>query len=296
MTEVWSTISATTAAIGHAKIAFVATACAVDTLSLILMACRWRLLLRSVGSGASFWDTLLAYSGGVFVCNVTPARTVGGDACRAALIRRPGGLPPMTAIVASVVYDRATDIPGILLLGVLALPTLRPTSPRWALLALIALVAAVVARPLHRRLVGGTGPWRQALSGREMNASLATAIGCSLVIWLLDVARIMLVAAAFDVRFVPSQAAAVSLLRLGSGLVPVPGGIGVVDGALVAGFVWLGLPAATAAALAVVERAIVYGWATALGAVALLLLGGSRALKNARAGAASTSLPIGIPD
>jgi uncharacterized protein (TIRG00374 family) len=92
---------------------------------------------------------------------------------------------------------------------------------------------------------------------------------------------------AFDVRLVPSQAAAVSLLRLGSGLVPVPAGIGVVDGALVAGFIWLGLPMQTAAALAIVERAITFGWATALGAVALLLLGGSRALKRGRTGAAA---------
>ena len=57
-------------------------------------------------------------------------------------------------------------------------------------------------------------------------------------------------------------------------------GIGVVDSALVAGFIWLGLPMQTAGALTIVERAITYGWATALGALALLLLGGSRALRT----------------
>lgn len=290
MTRVWSAISATTTVIGHAKIGFVAAAFTVDTLALVLMAFRWRLLLRSLGSGAGLWETLLAYSGGVCVCNITPARTLGGDACRTALIRRPGGSPPVKAIAASVVYDRATDLAGILMLGLLALPVLRPKSGHWALLALVALAAALVARPLSRRLASRIGLRHQTVIGRKMGATAAAAVGCSLLIWLLDVSRIILVAAAFGVRFAPSQAAAVSLLRLGSGLVPVPAGIGVVDGALVAGFIWLGLPAATAAAMAIVERAIVYAWGTALGAAALLLLGGSRALKNARAGAAAFDL------
>jgi uncharacterized membrane protein YbhN (UPF0104 family) len=297
MARLWSTITATTTVIGHAKIVFVAIACAVDTLSLILMAVRWRLLLRSAGSGASLWETLLAYSAGVFVSNITPARILGGDTCRAVLIPRPGGWPPMKSIAASVVYDRATDVPGFLMLGAIALPTLQRTSPHWALLALIALVAALVWRPIYRRLAQRLGRWHQALVGRKMTGSVFAAVGCSLIIWLLDVTRIMLVGAAFDVRFVPSQAAAVSLLRLGSGLVPVPGGVGVVDGALVAGFLWLGVPPATAAALAFVERVIVFGWATALGGLALLLVGGRRALKNARGGAApSTSLPAELPD
>jgi uncharacterized membrane protein YbhN (UPF0104 family) len=286
----WSTITATSAVVGHARIGFVAAAFAVDTLSLVLMAFRWRLLLRSLGSGARFWETLLAYSAGVCVGNITPARAVGGDACRAALIRRPGGSPPLKAVAASVVYDRATDVAGFLLLGVLALPMLRPTSPHPAVLALLALAATLVARPLYRRLVSRIGDRHRAVIGRKMGATLATAVGCSLVIWLFDLARLMLVGRAFGVQLVPSQAAAVALLRLGSGLIPVPGGIGVVDGALVAGFIWLGLPPATAAAMAVVERTIVYAWGTALGAAALLLLGGSRALKNARTAAAAADL------
>src|SRR5262245_5220838 len=118
MKELWSTIAAATAVLGQANVGFVAAAFAADTPSLVLMAFRWRVLLRSLGSGASLWETLLAYSAGVCVCNVTPARTVGGDACRAALIRRPDGLPPFKAIAASVFYDRLSDVTGILLLAV----------------------------------------------------------------------------------------------------------------------------------------------------------------------------------
>ena len=283
----WSAIASTRAVLHHANIGLVGAAVAVDTLALVVMAFRWRLLLRSMGSGASLWDALLAYSAGVCVCNITPARTLGGDACRAALIRRPGGVPPVKAIAASVVYDRMTDAAGFLMLGVLAAPTLMPTLPRWTLLALLALVASVATPPVYRRLAARIARWHPALIGRAIGASLAAAVGCSLVIWSLDITRLILVGRAFGVRFVPGQAAAVALLRLGSGLVPVPGGIGVVDGALVGAFVWLGLPASSAAALAIVERAIVFGWSTALGAAALLLRGGSGALRKARSGAAA---------
>src|SRR5262245_46469364 len=286
MHEVWSTITAAIAVLGRAKPGFVAAAFAVDTVALVLMAFRWRVLLRSLGSGASLWETLLAYSGGVCVCNITPARTLGGDACRAALIPRPSGSPPAKTIVASVFYDRLADVPGILLLAVLALPLIRPKSAGWTVVAALVLAGmALAARPLYSRLVSRIGQWHRTAIGDLRGRSMAVAVGCSLVIWVLDITRVVLVGQALGVGFVPSQAAAVSLLRLGSGAAPVPAGIGVVDSALVGGFMWLGQPVSTAAAMAVVERAIVYGWGTALGALSLLLLGGSRAWKKARTAA-----------
>src|SRR5215471_5778320 len=120
---------------------------------LVAQAFRWRLFLRSLRSGASLWETLLAYSSGVFVCNVTPARAVGGDAARAALIPRPGGSPPVSAIAASVIYDRATDAAGIACLALIAVPALRLESPFWVPLGvLLAAALALAARPLFRRL------------------------------------------------------------------------------------------------------------------------------------------------
>jgi uncharacterized membrane protein YbhN (UPF0104 family) len=199
------------------------------------------------------------------------------------LIRRPDGSPSLKAVGASVVYDRIADLPGFLLLGVLAIPVLAPRSPHWITLALVILAAAVIARPLSRRVGALLRRWLPDAIGRNMGRPMAVAAGCSLIIWSLDVTRVVLVGRAFGARFAPSQAAAVSLLRLGSGLVPVPAGLGVVDGALVAAFIWLGLPASTATAIAIVERAIVYGWSSALGAVALLLRGGLGALRRTRA-------------
>jgi uncharacterized membrane protein YbhN (UPF0104 family) len=284
MNELWATITGAFEVLEHARPGFVLAAFAVDTAALVIMALRWQILLRSLGSGTTLWEALLAYSSGVCVCNVTPARTVGGDACRAALIPRPGGSPPLKSIAASVFYDRLTDVAGILLLTVLALPVILPRSSHRTGLVLLALVGTVVvARPLLRRIVSRLTQRHQVLVELTPRRSLAAAIGCSLAIWLLDITRVMLIAAALGVAFAPSQAATVSLLRLGSGAVPVPAGIGVVDAALVGGFMWLGQPPPTAAAMAAVERIIVYGWGTALGAVALVLVGGRRVLQKSRA-------------
>jgi len=279
------------AVLRDANVALLGVAVAVDTVALVLMTFRWRLLLHSLGSSASLWDALLAYSAGVCVSNITPARTIGGDATRAALIRRPRGVPPVKAIAASVVIDRMTDLPGIVMLGLLAAPTMKPTWPRWTILSVCTLVLAAAAPFLYRRLRKRISQWHPALSGHAIGASVVAAVGCSFVIWSLDIVRLLLVGRAFGVTFHPGQAAAMSLLRLGSGLAPVPAGIGVVDGALVGGFIWLGLPASTAAALAIVERAIVSGWATALGAVALTLRGGSAALRKAWSRGASEARP-----
>jgi uncharacterized membrane protein YbhN (UPF0104 family) len=281
----WSAITEIIEVIGRANVGLMTDAVGVDTLAAVVMEFRWNVLLRSLGSRASLWEAFLAYSAGVCVCNVTPARTLGGDVCRAALIPRHGGTPSAKAIGASVVYDRAADIPGFLMLGLLAVPTLKVKLPHWSLLASIALTVALVMRPLYRRLVVRIDKWHQAIVGGEIRTSVvAKAVGCSLLIWSLDIARIMLVGRAFGVLLGASQAATVSLLRLASGMVPVPAGIGVVDGALIAGFLWLGLPPPVAGALAIAERAIVLVWATAMGAFSLLLLGGSRALRRVFAG------------
>jgi uncharacterized membrane protein YbhN (UPF0104 family) len=267
----------------------VLAAVATDTTSLVLMAVRWRLLLRRAQSRAYLWDVLLAYSAGVCVSNVTPARTVGGDACRIALIPRPGGSPSVSAIVATVFCDRLADAAGILLLGVLALPVLMPASAYWLLVLVILAGGGLLARPLLQRIAARVVRRHPTLAGRELGRAVPGVLLCSLAIWLLDITRLTLVGAAFGVHFTPSRAASVSLLRLGSGAVPIPAGIGVVDGALIAGFTWLGLPRSTAVGMAIVERAIVYGWQTGLGAVSLLLAGGSRAWRKARASTAAVS-------
>ena len=117
-----------------------------------------------------FRDALLTYSAGVFVCNVTPARTIGGDATRAALIK-PKVDAPGKLVAASVVYDRATDAIGVLVLAALALPVLWHSSSAPFIVTVLALAALGLAVPQIRKLVRGRiAKWHEALVGEEQAA------------------------------------------------------------------------------------------------------------------------------
>ena len=284
MSGLWATITAAFALVVHASIPLVLFALLIELSGLGTMALRWRLLMLELGIQPRFRDALLTYSAGVFVCNVTPARTIGGDATRAALIK-----PKVDAagklVAASVVYDRATDAIGILVVAALALPVLWRSSSGPFIAGLLGLAALALAIPAVRAFVRArVGKWHEALVGAEHTGGVGgfTAVAfCSIAAWMQDVSRILIICATFSVTLTPFQAATLTLIRLTSTIVPVPAGIGVADGAMVAGLVWFGVPVETAGAIAILERAILYGWSTLLGAISLLLLGGTKLLRSA---------------
>lgn len=283
MSGLWATITAALSLVVHASIPLVLFALLIELSGLGTMALRWRLLMLELGIRPRFRDALLTYSAGVFVCNVTPARTIGGDATRAALIK-----PKVDAsgklVAASVVYDRATDAIGVLVLAALALPVLWHSSSAPFIVAVLALAALGLAVPQIRKLVRSRiAKWHGALVGAEHTGGLGgfTAVAlCSIAAWLQDIARILVICATFNVTLTPFQAATMTLIRLTSTIVPVPAGLGVADGAMVAGLVWFGVPVETAGAIAILERAILYGWSTLLGAISLVLLGGTKLLRS----------------
>jgi len=74
--------------------------------------------------------------------------------------------------------------------------------------------------------------------------------------------------------------ATLSILTIIGGLLPSVGGLGPVEGSLVAGLVAFGVDLPTAAAITAAERLISYGFSTLSGAVVVASLGG-RSLWNA---------------
>jgi uncharacterized membrane protein YbhN (UPF0104 family) len=279
LSGVWESIAAGLKLVVHARIEFIIAALVIELAGLSAMSFRWRLLLVKFGARPGFWNTLLAYSAGVFICNVTPARTIGGDATRGALIRSRADVP-VKLVTASVVYDRATDAVGILALAALAFPTLRRSSSAPIVAGILAAVLLAFGVPFIRHAIfRRLAKWHSTLVGVEEMGGVAAAVaGCSVLVWFLDVCRIMVIARAFGVSLSPSEAATLTLIRLTSTIVPIPAGLGVADGALAAGLLWLGVPGQTTAAFVIVERAILYGWSTLLGLISWLVLGGSRLL------------------
>jgi uncharacterized membrane protein YbhN (UPF0104 family) len=279
VTAFWHTFTSAGALLAHLHVGFALAALGMFLASVGVVAVRWRLILGALGVTMTTWDSMVIYSAGVFVGNVTPARTLGNDAVRVTLIRMKTTASVKVA-TASVVYDRASEGPAVAAVALLSIPTIRPPFIVVSVIVLVLVVLAFV--PAVRRAISNRiAKWHDAIVGIPVRRSSVVAVlGCSMVVWIQDVARITFVAAAFGVFLTPSQAATLTSIRLLSGLVPIPGGVGVTEGSAIAALVWFGTPLETATAITIVERAILYGCGTAIGAVCLALLGGRRVLEK----------------
>jgi len=257
--------------------AFLAGALALYLISMVAAGVRWLIVLRALGVGATWQDAVLINAAGVFVNNTTPASRLGGEASRVALVQRRAGASLADATL-SVVCDRLTDIPPVAALALATLPAVRA----WPLLA-AGVLAAAIGFTLFRVLRGrgrGTrvepstawGAWWKRMS-RSRHA-LGPAVCCSMVIWAQDVARLWLVGAACGIPFSLPQVALLSIVGVIGGLAPTVGGLGVIEAGLFGTVLAFGVPAAPAAAVVALERAISYGVGTAAGGGAMIYLGG----------------------
>ncbi len=281
-------------AAARADSAFIALALLAYAVSVVIVALRWRVVLSGVTrKQAPLGPLVLATLASGFVNNVTPAGRLSGEACRiVALVRlRLASKSRATAIIA---YERFSEAPAILGLAIATLlvvgrfPRARALQTPSLLMSVLAAVAAVgcivavlmrvpqLAHPLRRL----RDRWRTLGSIAIRPSALATSAILSAVIWSLDVVRVRLVAAAFHAPIGLTETATLTAITIVAGFVPTIGGLGAVEGGLIAGMIGLGIAPADAVAITAVERGISYGLATLLGAGSLSLLGG-RSLWNA---------------
>jgi uncharacterized membrane protein YbhN (UPF0104 family) len=88
------------------------------------------------------------------------------------------------------------------------------------------------------------------------------------------VLRLIVVSAAAGTSLSIGQGCALAVLTILGGLAPTIGSLGGIEGSLMAGLLLFGVPAPTATAITVIERAITYVFSTAAGAAALIAIGG----------------------
>jgi uncharacterized membrane protein YbhN (UPF0104 family) len=269
-------VHATAAALQRASVPLVGLALLLHVGGLIVTGERWRAILTRLGSPITLARAVLVNLSGVFVRNVMPATGVGGDAVRIGLFRASGA--PLREAAAALVCGRVVELPAIALLVVAALPAIgaalvRSRLAAWTLAALAAaaLTAVLFREPVlaHARRLrdrfGLAAPPRSAIAAGTAWATLA---------WLETAIRLMVVAAALGVRLTVPQGAALTVFSIVGGFVPTIGSLGAIEGSLMAGLLLFGVPAATATAITVVERAITYAFSTAAGGAALLAVGG----------------------
>jgi len=280
VTGLWTTLTTAAKLVTHVRSGFVLAALAAFLAGVTTVAFRWRFLLAALGTRTSVWNTFLTYSAGVCVGNVNPARTVGGDAVRLALIRSRTNAS-MPVATASIVYDRLSEVPAITVLAILSLANLRSSAGVEVVIAVLGTATAALAfGPVRRAIVSRISRWHDTLVGIPLQRStILTIIGLSMVVWSFDLTRTTLVAKAFGVTLTPSKVATLAGFRLLSGLIPIPGGVGVVEGGLIGGLVLFGISTETATAITIVERAVMYGCGTLIGGASLVLVGGLRMLR-----------------
>jgi uncharacterized membrane protein YbhN (UPF0104 family) len=279
VTALWHTFTSAAALLTHIRAGYAAAALSMYLASCVVVGVRWRLILRALGATSTLWNAMITYSAGVFVGNVTPVRTIGNDAARIALIRMRTDAS-VKAATASVVYDRLSELPAVVVVSLVALPALHPSAGVVVTIAIVLGVLTFVP-PIHRAIGARIAKWHDTIVGVPVGlGSVAAALGCSMIVWIQDVSRIWLVSAAFGVWLTPSQAAALTSFRLLSGLIPIPGGVGVAEGSAITGLLLFGVAPQTATAITIIERTILYGCGTALGGLSLMLLGGRRVLRK----------------
>jgi uncharacterized membrane protein YbhN (UPF0104 family) len=266
-----------TGTIAEARIELVLLALVLHVAGLIVTGERWRLLLAASGTPVSLARAALVNLAGIFVRNVTPASGLGGDAVRIALFKAAGAsLRDATVIF---LWVRLVEIPAIVGMVLLAMPLAGPLTYSARSLALMTggLGAVVLAAYALRR--GRAGRWivtHTAQAARVHIPGLVIGRAClwAAASWVETVLRLMVVSAAVGVRLSVAQGCALAVLTILGGLAPTIGSLGGIEGSLMGGLLLFGVPAPTATAITIIERAITYFFSTAAGAAALVAIGG----------------------
>jgi len=266
-------------ALAHARLGLIGVGLALHLAGLVVTGERWRVVVAALGTRLTRTRTVLINLAGIFVRNVTPATSLGGDASRIVLLRAEG--VPLAQATAAFAYVRLADVPPLALVAVLSTSaiasTMRRSTTALAITAAVLAVAAWTQRGRARAVRADL--WRRTAHLRIDRVSMGLAILYAATAQIESVVRQAVVAAAFGFPLTLGQSAAITAMSIASGFVPTIGSLGAIDGTMVAGFMLFGADAPTAIAVTVAERLISYGVSTALGAGAIALLGGRRILR-----------------
>jgi uncharacterized membrane protein YbhN (UPF0104 family) len=277
-------LQATLERLGTAAPGWVLAVFGLYVASLFIVGARWRGFLRMLGADVSTTRAALATLGGIAIGNLTPSSRLAGEACRITLASLDREVTWRQIAVATV-WDRLSEVPPVAVLCVIAAFALGrvAVARRWIVVAVacVAVIGILVRRLRRRNSEHGTLlGWVRRLSIDRCDPGIfAAGVGWSSLLWIQDVLRLMCAALAFGVALPPTRLAALAVLAMIGGLVPTLGGLGAVEGGLMAGLVAFGVEVPTAAAITTVERVVSYGFSTAAGVLVVTLLGGRSLLR-----------------
>jgi uncharacterized protein (TIRG00374 family) len=282
----------------EARPEWVALAVAFEAMSCVSYVLLFRPIFCQNMPWRTSWEIGLAELG---AGSIVPASGAGGLALGAWILRE-GGMPAQRIASRSVAFfliKSSVNFIAVAVLGtVMALGLVGPDLSLWltavpAAGALLVIAAVLVVprlgvggpvaadagkmrkamREVRKALVGGTGEAVQIVRSRNL-----LVITGSLGYWAWDNAVLWATFHAFD--YSPPITVILMGYLIGQlgGLLPLPGGLGGIDGGLIGTLIVYGTPAAATAAAVLVYRVILFWLPLLVGAVAFISL--RRALNN----------------
>jgi uncharacterized membrane protein YbhN (UPF0104 family) len=270
----------------HANPLLLALAIGVFYLTFPVRAVRWRVLLENAGARdlppLPRLTRMLVL--GSFVNSVSIAQL--GDLYRAYLLDEEGRVSVALAL-GTMLAERLIDLVTLVgLLAAAALTLYRGVLPRAGIDALLIGLAGSVlgvlgltllprSRPLVERIVPQR--WRPAYARFEQGAvrslgRLPLLFGCATLAWLIEGVTLLLLAHAIGVELPATGALVTGLVASLLSVEPVtPGGLGVTEPGIVLVLSSLGVAAAGASAIALLNRLVNYASLAVAGAILYLV-------------------------
>jgi len=291
-TEVAPALGESLSMLTETRIRYVFLAFLVYLLSVYLFAVRWQQVLSCIGYNLKTTGLLPILFGAIFVNNLTPANRTGGEPLRIFWANKRFGISYTDAFI-TILFERLVEaIPIILLLfyvlylfpslEIKLLPQKSVLTLNSTYLLLLALFTAGMLAWIFRARF--TAFLREIQKNwKLLNKSFIPVLLLSCGVWILDIIRLQLIALALNLHLSLYIIAAISVLYLLLGLLPVtPGGLGIVEGGLIYLLLYFGLPLASSGSFVFLERFISFGLSSLIGFLYLFYYGGIEIWKNTK--------------
>ncbi|MCR5026698.1 MAG: UPF0104 family protein [Methanobrevibacter sp.] len=295
-----------------ANLALIGVAIVMQIFTYYLYTLRWKILNNIADINTGVFKLLPMTLVGLAVNNITPSGRGGGEPVRAYILAREENYP-MEETFAAVVADRALDTFPFIVLAIITIigATFYFNLDLWLIVVMVLAVIVIVAilllivymsiNPKFGKKVDGwivglsrrfykknsdefEGKIHKVIKGFQDTMNLVIhnknvlyyALPLSFIVWIFEIFRVYVVFLAFGANISPIIIAEVFIIASLVGMIPLlPGGLGAVDGIMIAFYAVAGVSTSISAAATVIERLISFWMATILGLVILPHYGSS---------------------
>ncbi|MFH0968174.1 MAG: lysylphosphatidylglycerol synthase transmembrane domain-containing protein [Methanobacteriota archaeon] len=255
-------------AIANVQIPLLILAVAVYSGTLLLLSLRWRFILKKMGHHIPIMVTYQAFIAGILISDLTPARI--GELSRPLTIR---DQVPVPVGISSVFLDRYCDFIAIFILGCGGIFLFSAARSLYMILVMVIILSIPIGllsafwfkrtwalKMLHIFKVGKINEFADHLGSamdslNEPKKTMGIAIFFTLIIWIFQSLRVVLISAAAGYIIPIQELVLVQPLISALALIPLSiSGLGFVEGGYVTLFAQFGVPVATGLAIALLDR------------------------------------------